>query len=430
MSEQNKLTIESLRIKNWKGIEEFEGSIEGKNVYLIGGNGTGKTSFIGAVWSGLTGKGIPTQATTDGARKGFIEVDLGDFIARTKLTNNKPTVFELENKDYTNESDKFIKAPRSYLESRIGMLNFDIQKFFAKSDAEQVKYFCKEQGIDFSDLDADIEENEENRKFDKKELKKLEDALPYYKKEDAEKELVDVIKLSNKLTANSEVKSTYERIEKGVKEKEARKTEIVKLIAELEEELYGNDKAEGEEGYVKGIVKEISAGNDWLNVEENKPLPEEEVKKLNEELNSSNETNKTIEEAKEAKADEEKIKQLEANIEENNKNIEKSKEAKAKRMAEAIKVEGLEYDVKGERFLYNGLPFEAEQINTASQLVAGMKIAATMLKDLKILKVDASLIDKVEFDKVLEWSENEGIELFIELVDREGEGLKIVIDEN
>jgi hypothetical protein len=57
-----------------------------------------------------------------------------------------------------------------------------------------------------------------------------------------------------------------------------------------------------------------------------------------------------------------------------------------------------------------------------------MKIGSTLLNELKILKIDASLIDKVQFDKVLEWADNEGIELFVELVDREAAKLSIIVD--
>jgi hypothetical protein len=89
----------------------------------------------------------------------------------------------------------------------------------------------------------------------------------------------------------------------------------------------------------------------------------------------------------------------------------------------------LEYSIGEERFLWEGLPFDPKQTNTASQLIAGMKIGSTLLNELKILKIDASLIDKVQFDKVLEWADNEGIELFVELVDREAAKLSIIVDD-
>jgi hypothetical protein len=118
---------------------------------------------------------------------------------------------------------------------------------------------------------------------------------------------------------------------------------------------------------------------------------------------------------------------MKKSIQEANGEIEKLKVKKAKRISDKINIKGLEYSVNEERFLWNGLPFDPKQINTASQLISGMKIGATMLRDLKILKVDASLIDKVNFDEVLAWADDEGIELFVELVDREAAKLEIII---
>ena len=75
---------------------------------------------------------------------------------------------------------------------------------------------------------------------------------------------------------------------------------------------------------------------------------------------------------------------LEKAIEEQNAEVDKLKEAKSKRISDKINVEGLTYNVAGECFLWEGLPFDSNQINTAAQLIAGMKIASMMLKDLKI----------------------------------------------
>lgn len=137
------MKIESIKIHNFKAIDSANLEIGGKNVYLIGGNGKGKTSFIDAVFKGLSGKNLPPQPIKDNGKKGVIEIDLGDFIARTKFKKGRPTEFELENKTYEAEADKFMKSPRSYMERRIGILDFDINDFLALSDAKQVEYVAK-----------------------------------------------------------------------------------------------------------------------------------------------------------------------------------------------------------------------------------------------------------------------------------------------
>lgn len=411
------MKIEKINIKNFKGIRNFEGEIGGKHVYLVGGNATGKTSFIDAVWCGLTGKNLPPEPTTDGAKKGLIEIDLGDFIARTKITKGKPTRFELENKEYTKESERFIKSPRSYMESRVGILDFDINEFFSKSDAEQVKYFAKVMDSDFSDIDSDIEEIMESRKFDKKKLAEIQTKENYYSKEDAERDYIDVVELSKKIESEKEKSDTYEKVRRGVGE---RQNDVSKKEAEIE-------RLKDE---IKVLNKEAEDGLKWLELEENKPNDELIVQMRND-LENSKAVNEKIREAKEAQEAEKQADEFKAMIQEQTDEIDALKAKKSARISENINIEGLTYDVNEERFLWNGLPFDRKQINTASQLIAGLKIGSMMLNDLKILKVDASLIDKVNFDEVLFWASEQGIELFVELVDREAAQLEIIVhDEN
>jgi len=408
------MKIQKINIKNFKGIANFEGEVKGGNVYLIGGNATGKTSFIDAVWCGVTGKNIPAEPTTDGAKKGLIEIDLGDFIARTKFTKGKPIRFELENKSFNKESEKFIKSPRSFLESKIGMINFNIDDFFAKSPAEQVKYFAKIMGVDFSDIDSEIEENVESRKFDKRRLKVLKETSDYFDPKDAKKELIVISKLSEELIKINDKEVEFKRIEQGIQNRENKISEINDKILELQNELIG-------------LNHQVNGGKDWLKNAENIPDLERAVA-ISEEMKNAETINDTIRTAKILQATDAEITNLESYITKNTENIDKLREDKAARISEKINVHNLEYSIKDECFLYDGLPFEKNQINTAAQLIAGMKIASTMLKDLKILRVDASLIDKSNFDEVLEWADAENIGLFIELVNRESTKLEIHLD--
>lgn len=416
------MNVEKITIHNYKLIKDYEGEIGGKNVYLIGGNKRGKTSFIEAVFGGLSGKGFPSVPITDNGKKGFIEIDLGDFIARTKFKKNRPVEFELENKVYTNETEKFIKSPRTYMEKRIGILDFDVAQFLALSDMKQVEYVAKHLDLDFSDLDIEIEENTESRKFDKKKLAELKTKQNYYKAEDADKELVDIVAISKEIEAETVKSNTYNKVKEGVETRRARLEAINKEIAALELERDG-DAAQG----IRGVFLEIADGDQWLNDPANALMSDEVLAEKIQSRDNSTAINKTIQEAKDARETDKEIEKVEGFIDEYNANIEKAKEGKAKRISEVINMDGLTYSTAEEKFLYEGLPFDKTQTNTASQLIIGMKIASMMLKDLKILRVDASLIDKVEFDKVIAWAEEQGIELFVELVDREATQLKIEV---
>lgn len=409
------MKTQKINIKNFKGIRSYEGDISGKHVYLVGGNEQGKTSFIDAVWLGLSGKNCPPTPITDNGNKGLIEIDLGDFIARTKLKKGRPISFELENKNWTEESERFIKSPRSYMESRVGILNFDINDFFNKTDAEQVKYFAKIMGEDFSDIDSQIEEISESRRFDKRKLKELEGQNDYYNDEDANREPIDIVELSKKIEAENEKKSTYEKVKSGVDQRVDRLAKIREELSILEKEALR-------------LTSEKEDGEKWLE-DKNNQFDEVSLKEMRKDLENSTKINDEIRISKELKVVDEKCVSMRKAIEDATNDIEVLRVKKAERISNKINIEGLEYNVAEERFLWNGLPFDRKQINTAAQLISGMKIGSTLLRDLKILKVDASLIDKENFDKVLEWADNEGIQLFVELVDREATKLEVVLQD-
>ncbi len=278
--------------------------------------------------------------------------------------------------------------------------------FFNKTDSEKLQYLSKVLNTDFSNFDADIEEEMENRKFSKKKLAELNSKVDYYNAEDAEKKEINIVELSNEIQDLNAKKTLFDS--QSAKIKEAK-------------ELYDIKKKELED-----LSEKISKGDIWL---KNNAPDIKKLEDLNIKLSTANETNKTIEKAKELKSIDDEVVLLEKEISESTESIDKLRLEKSEAISKSIKIPGLTYDTEKSMFLYKGLPFERNQTNTASQLIAGLHIASHLLKDLKIAKVDASLIDTKNFNEVLKWAKSEGIELFIELVDRDATRLTIdVVD--
>ncbi|QHB38566.1 AAA family ATPase [Flavobacterium phage vB_FspM_pippi8-1] len=419
-----KTNIKRIKIQNFKGLTAFEGEVLGKDVYLIGKNAAGKTSFIDAVWLALTGKNIPPKPVTTGAKKGLIEVELEDgYVVRVKMnsTGKTPVNFEIENLNAESEKDQFVKAPRTWLNHRIGVIDFDVNSFFAMSDAKQVEYFCKITGLDVVEIDTNIEELTESRRFDKKKLAEAQTKTGFYQKDDLEKEPVDVVKLSKDIAELKEIERVkaeqFQKVTDGVSEREASiKEKKAKAEALLSE--------------VAILENEVKDGYSWLDIAENKPVPNSDLQTMEANLENSENINKKITEAKAYAEADKVVEKLEKAIEDANEEIQAEKDKKAAIIANKISIEGLTYDIEKECFLFNGLPFDKNQINTASQIIAGLKIGASLLNEVKVLKIDASLIDKENFGIIQSWSKEEGIELFVELVDREAGALKIEIEEN
>jgi hypothetical protein len=437
---ENIAKIEKIKIQNFKGLKSYEGEVKGKDVYLIGKNAAGKSSFIEAVFFALTGKNLPPKPVTTGAKKGLIELTLDDgFVIRVKMnsTGKTPVNFEIENLNAPDGQDPFVKAPRTWLQKRIGIIDFDVNEFFKMSDAKQIEYFCKITGLEVSEMDTQIEELSESRKFDKKKLAEAMTKTGFYNAEDAKKEPINVVELSTKInalvTSENTKAETYNNVIKGISERKESKKELERQLTEIQAKLNGGEyfNFSGFSVVVeKGLNQQIAGGKEWLLIPENIPSDNPELIKMQEDFQNSEAINKKITEAKEFEAADKEIEKLQNAIEESTNEIQEQKDLKAKAIAEKIDIEGLSYDIEKECFLFNGLPFDKTQINTASQIIAGLKIGASLLNEIKILKVDASLIDKENFKEVQKWSQSQGIELFIELVDREAGELKIEIEEN
>lgn len=409
------MKITGINIKSFKKLKSEQlQDVEGKNIYLIGGNEQGKTSFIEAVWFGLTGKNCPKKAIHEDGRNGLIEIDIKDddgseFTARTKLKKNRPFEFEVENKNFKEASKQFIKSPRKFIESKIGMIDFDIVEFLRKSNMQQIKYLGKYLNLDVSDIDAEIEEITESRKFDKNTLRIQEDKVNYYDKKDAAKEYVNIKDLMTERDSLSKKRSNMAKTKWGIRERKNKIKELMKEISKLD--------------------SEIVLGETWIDANEGSTPTRKEFKKAEKNVFSCETINSRIREAKEAQIIDLQVEKLRKAIQEADDEIENQRLLKAERISKAINIPNLTYDISEEQLLYKGFPFSTNQINTASQLIIGMKIAHAMLKDLKILKIDASLIDKDQFDKVLEWAEEKEVSLFVELVDRENSQLKIITDD-
>jgi DNA repair exonuclease SbcCD ATPase subunit len=399
------MKVENVKIKNFKGIPSLEVAVEGKNVFAIGRNGVGKTSFLDAIWYALTGDNLPTEPTTGGAKNGTVEVDLGQYVAKVKFSNSKPSTFELIAK----ETGEAMAAPRSYLNERIGIINFDINKFFEKSGLEQVNYLSKLMKVDLSSVEGEIEEATEQRKLIKRDVTRLKSLVGFYDATLADKEVVDIAVLSNQISTEQAKVSDRRQVEGGISNA---KGQIESLRAQLQV-----------------LEGKVANAEQWLKLPENASMSDEDFETLRKTLTDASVTNKLIEEAKTMKKHEAELEAAEMNVEALTNSIEDLRRDKSKQLKEALNVQGLEYDVAGEQFLFEGLPFAKNQINTAAQIIAGLRIGASLLKDLKILRLDGSLIDDINMSEIKSFAAAEGIELFIELVDRSAAGLTIHVED-
>lgn len=391
------MKVESIRIKNFKAISEENLEINGNNVYVLGKNARGKSSFLDAIFKIISGKDLPTKLTKEDAKNGFVEIDLGEMLVRATFNEkNEKIALTIENKD-----GAVYKSPRTMLDELAGVVDFDVNNFFNMQPKKQVDFIKQLVGIDFTDLDDQYKEHFQQRTYINKLVKELEAKLVPFDKTKIKpipiKDIQEKIRLATE--ENTKIEATITRFE-----------EREKKIADLKKQI------EVEEGLQ-------TKAREWLS--ENTVT---DLKELNESLNEAIEFNKEAEKNKLAMEAQEEYNNRIKEQEELNINLQSIEETKRRIISESeMPVPGLTFDDNG--LYYNGLPFEKSQINTAQQIIVGLQINLALLKDIKIARFDGSLLDNDNIAIVEKWAKENDLQLFVEFVDRNTETLKIEIKE-
>ncbi len=408
--------IETIRIRNFKGIDRIESNLHESNVFVVGGNGKGKTSFIDAIWNTLTGKNIPPEPIKKGENESTIEVELKDHVAILEFKRDKKEKVKSTFKLIAKADGELIAQPRTVLNQMIGVIDFNPNHFFELSANKQIEYFCSLIGLDFNDVDRKIAELFEERSFRNKELKRLKDNVNVWFDETiASKDPVNLKFLFERQIEDNKKRENVLKVTAGIEDRHKRigaiRVEIEKLMNES-----------------KAVQLEIEKANVWLDVPENQPMSDMDAQTIQSQIDTAETENQLIETHKSAKVNAAALVKVENDIRDIEKEMDDAKESKREKLSKAIDIPNLSFD--GDRFLFGGLPFENTQINTANQLIAGLRIGLKMMKDVRILKFDGSLIDDNNMKAINDWSKDNDVQLFVEVVDRTGGKLEIRVEEN
>jgi len=407
------MKVQSLEIVNFKGISNLEVSPNGKNVYAIAANGKGKTSFLDAVFKVLTGKNLPSKMVKDGEKRGSINIDLGNLNVGASISAKDDGKLKLT---VSSPDGEVFGSPRTMLDSVVGIIDFDIAGFMALTPRKQAEQLKKILGIDTTDLDKQYATVFEERAESNKNLKWLENnSKPYNPTATVE---IDVTQLENRRITVARANASREgnvateaRLGREIEEGEA---ELVRLRARIEEL----------DALLTRKVNERADLDAWL--EENPATPDEDIVA---EITKAREHNAAVANTTRELAHREDVKKEQKNNERLVARLAEIEEQKAERIAAvAMPVPGLTFTEDG--LLLDGLPFEDNQINTARKIISGLQLCSALHKQVHIARFDGSLLDNASLAEVEEWAAKAGIQLFIELVARDGnEGLKIEISE-
>jgi DNA repair exonuclease SbcCD ATPase subunit len=162
------------------------------------------------------------------------------------------------------------------------------------------------------------------------------------------------------------------------------------------------------------FLDKLKAGKDTLEADVNTDLLNMELNNINKDIQNS-QTN----EANHNKYEEAKTKSEECTS--------KLKDIKGQIAQLYIDASTEELQLSEDEILYNGLPLERKQINTAGLARLALKLVMKSKPKLSSVRFDASFMDTKTFKEVMEEINNSDFQAFIEMVDKDSSEVKIEI---
>lgn len=409
--------IETIKVENFKGIEFAEINPNGRHVWLVGPNASGKTSLIDAVTLN-----IPDNPLKRGERKGSIEIGTTLYhIERKFSAKNQKGSLHIYSKE---EGGIEVKSPATKLKELFGITTFKIDEFLNKSETEQLKDIKKYAGIDFTEEDKIEEDSVAQRKYLKKELVEVEGQRKALKYNPAIGEKKDPNVLQAKIKEAIEFNSELDGIADRYNQRAANIAKNNAMVNDYKRQITALiDKVSNIEMENMEFLKIQEEASEYL-----KQTPKQDFESIESELKGIYEFNEQVDTNQKAQALIEKERKIASDLDKAEKKIEEVREMKREKLENCkFKVTGMTLTEEG--IMLDGLPFKSNQVNTARRIIAGLELQYAMMGDIKIASFDASLLDQHSRDLVVNWADERGIELFIEEVARTGEGLEIIITE-
>jgi DNA repair ATPase RecN len=413
------MKAETIKIKDFKVLHDFEADLQGKNIILLGDNGVGKSSFIQFIEICLGKKNIPTNINGEGE------------VVFSK--EGKPLKFALKIKDgkpiiSVDGPGVSIRDKKSAIAEMVGALDFDIDEFveLSKTTAGQKKqveifksFLPKEVIAELNELELKIKKAYDERTAINRMVKEKESIVNNHplinhvfekiEKVDIDSVFAELQTIQAKNNKITEFKNTVDNIKKDLASNYKKIEELQNTIDALKatNELLSD--------------KEIK-GDKWLNANQI-----QDVSELNEKIkNATNENNRFNDHAR-LKVDYDLLQKMKSESEDMTVLIETSKQC----ISDTIKqmdspIEGLTFE--DEVLVYNGIPVSPDSLSTSEIMELGIRLKMAENPDLGILFIqrgESLGADRLKLIK--EIADKSGWQIIMEQVQRGTKELHVEI---
>lgn len=394
--------IKSIYVKHLRAIYEQKLDLNGCTAIVIGGNNKGKTTLTRALidrFRGIKAEHIVNESHREGLYS--MEFTTGERVEWKINQLGKESLFY-----YPGDGGEYREKVTSGMMQHYFPAGFDVDKFLNDAPAKQRKTLEKLSGLDFSEADKSYKIAYENRAYYNKRLAE-EQAKQVKFEPNWLNECRETLKIEQELEDINAHNLRYQTVESKLKEKEILHAKVLEEIECLKRQI----ELKLESGVQ--LEMEIVKGKAWLQDETRKPKNEEHKQKLKDQLKDIEKNNDAVKELqtllnfeKYARDADNEVKKIIADKEE------------MVRLADLP----VGFGFNEEGVTYNNLPFNKQSQSTSALYIAALKLAALTIGEVKAIHFDASYLDKNNLEQVMEWAENNNLQLLIERPDIEGCG--------
>jgi predicted ATP-dependent endonuclease of OLD family len=425
----NKMNIQRFSILDFKGIESATFDAAGRNVYVVGPNAVGKSSIIDAIFTLLTNQDVPDEPIAKGKNQATISADLGEYVADLTFKRKKAGDKIKRELTVTNKNGTVIDSPRALIDSLAGKsVAFSVDKFLSLSDKVRAEYLADAigSGNEFRLLMNEYRDIFDGRTLHKRELKEYELRFEPFNAVDCNIPIADVAELANRLATMRQSAATYQRAV-NIRTESVAKTQSINSEIESLRARIATLESERE-----SLNQRIINGDAWFQNPANQPATPESIQQLESSIADIDTMRARRDHAVAMQTIAAEIETMRSTLETDETDIKKTRQKIGSMISDKLGIDGISFDPDNGKLFVNDLPLEANQINRAELTKIGLKIAARMLKPdgIRIVRFDGSIMDRDNIGDVQNWAANEGIQLFVEIVERSGDGLKVLIGDH
>jgi len=413
------MIIIGLKAENFKRIKAVSLKPQSGINKVSGKNEQGKTSLFDAIRAAFrSGRELDKMPVRTGADKAVIELDMGEIIVKRTITDKSNTV-TIESKE-----EGRIKQPQELLNRLYGEIAFDLMRFIKMKGAEQYSLLkdCLGVGDQIETLEAEHQQKYDLRTVANRDVKTAEQKMSGYTVDDmVGYERVEMTAIVEELELANKQKADIDEYARLIEDDKQAIVNYEKIIEDKEHDIkIMQEHIEKAKGYISEAKTSIVNKEPFVNVEIIDPQP------IRDKMARIEETNRTVDQNLRHREQQEELTGF--------KDTAKTLDADMTGITEQIKtiMEGLEMPIPGltmagGEVFYKDIP--VDQVSASEKLKVSMAIAMALNPELKVILItDASLLDSDSMAEIERIAEENGFQIWLELVDNTGK-VGIVIED-